>query len=546
MTTSASFRSIQIEQWLSLWTASHLRHRWLLPFCVFSLAFCVCLPRPVSAFAYLYANEQRGGDVITHPGAYSGSGGTLTITVAIDPDSPHIDEMLVPVRNAVAVWNRLLATTVNVGPMQDSNLHDFESMVLHEMGHALGLTHPNNISIGGFARAFRGPDGNLSLSPGFDGFPGTGDDLRGDDVNINWFQIDVNNPFQIADKVDGTTYSQDLADLPVWDNYAAIGSPQAAEAFNVRNTTTVTYSVNPPGVHRRALTHDDVAGIRFAMAGLDERYDTADDYTILLEYVGVKPDADITLSFNGFDQINVNVAANTNTSGNLFEADDGNTHSRIHSASITFDGQKPWFFNNDLVSGLSYWQNGRNRYDATNDGFVSSRDALVIINQLYPERGGARQLAGRPGPGEFFYDVSGDGRLSSLDALRVINYLARRDEARAMEEAAEGEQVIAPVPTRAGRARQALVLDGEYGFYAPLHLVDANYYADHSWNPDGVKFILSSRRAWYYLTPAGELHELYGWFDTSPLVAILDPDYYDHPELLFNATESAIAESVSN
>ncbi len=78
------------------------------------------------------------------------------------------------------------------------------------------------------------------------------------------------------------------------------------------------------------------------------------------------------------------------------------------------------------------WQNFLQTGDVNNDGVVTARDALRIINEL-----GRRQFSGAnsqllqdpqlvaPWPGVYF-DHNGDGRATALDALRVINDLARR------------------------------------------------------------------------------------------------------------------------
>jgi hypothetical protein len=46
------------------------------------------------------------------------------------------------------------------------------------------------------------------------------------------------------------------------------------------------------------LIADDVAGIRYAMSGVDELQGTSDDYTIQLKYVGVDSNANIVVRFD--------------------------------------------------------------------------------------------------------------------------------------------------------------------------------------------------------------------------------------------------------
>ncbi|MCG8649334.1 MAG: GEVED domain-containing protein, partial [Pirellulales bacterium] len=77
------------------------------------------------------------------------------------------------------------------------------------------------------------------------------------------------------------------------------------------------------------------------------------------------------------------------------------------------------------------WQNFLRLGDVNNDGLVTARDGLLIINEL-----GRRAFSDpdtqvlnspvetTPWPG-FYFDHSGDGRVTALDAVRVINDLAR-------------------------------------------------------------------------------------------------------------------------
>ena len=71
------------------------------------------------------------------------------------------------------------------------------------------------------------------------------------------------------------------------------------------------------------------------------------------------------------------------------------------------------------------WQNPANKFDVNGDTFMSSIDALLILNDINAQ--GARRLtvpqAGvQPPP---YIDVSGDGFTTSLDALLVLNELNR-------------------------------------------------------------------------------------------------------------------------
>jgi subtilisin family serine protease len=69
------------------------------------------------------------------------------------------------------------------------------------------------------------------------------------------------------------------------------------------------------------------------------------------------------------------------------------------------------------------WQNPDDRHDVSNDGLVTPRDALLVINRLNYGGGLPSLQTAQPPP---FYDVNGDNYLSPLDALLVINELNRR------------------------------------------------------------------------------------------------------------------------
>ncbi len=80
--------------------------------------------------------------------------------------------------------------------------------------------------------------------------------------------------------------------------------------------------------------------------------------------------------------------------------------------------------------------------DANQDGVVTARDALVIINDL--SRNDSRIL----GPSEtigFDVDVNNDGAVSGLDALLVINHLSREQASAESESPASGSLDAAAV-----------------------------------------------------------------------------------------------------
>ncbi|MFV2069770.1 MAG: hypothetical protein ACC645_22620, partial [Pirellulales bacterium] len=275
-----------------------------------SLIVSLNLPGLANAFSYILAGDDNGVGVVTHPFGYDGTGGVLGITVGIDPAFPLAAEMESAARNVIDTWNSLVPTTGNVqfGGASDvpSGQFDFESTLLHEVGHALGLSHPN---LGGdfgftgadteYTRSTVGANGTFDLDPGGDGIIGSADDVRGDDQTLNWFRKSNNNPFSVGSVVDANTYSRDIAVLPTGDLYSVNPDRTVADlVFALPNTESVMQQGQANGEAKRTLGHDDVAGIRYAISGLDETAGTGDDYTYVLEYIGMTSAADIVVDMS--------------------------------------------------------------------------------------------------------------------------------------------------------------------------------------------------------------------------------------------------------
>ncbi len=253
--------------------------------------------RGLESGAYRFAGDANGLDVIPHPQGYTGTGGPLNITVAIDPMSPNASSMETSVENIVNTVNALLPTTGNLvtggGNNIPSNAFDFESIALHELIHSLGMAHPNAASESGltgsnqnYTRATDGVDNVFNLNNGADGVIGSSDDIRGDDVNLHWFRTSNNNPFTIPGTVDGTTYSRDTANLPPGHTFAANADRTVSTLLGASNTEAVMQQGTNFDEAQRTLNHDDVATLRIGMAGLDETAGTSDDSTLNLSFAG--------------------------------------------------------------------------------------------------------------------------------------------------------------------------------------------------------------------------------------------------------------------
>ena len=144
---------------------------------------------------------------IAHPPGYDGTQSVVNVSVCVFQNPPHPD--LTPyVANAIATWNALTPTIGNCGPVcalpEDpavtSGGYDLESVVLHELAHALGLGHPNlrfrdpvvdSFLYTSFSAAYAGAA--IGVLVGADGVRGSRDDFMDDlfgstAVNVNWFR----------------------------------------------------------------------------------------------------------------------------------------------------------------------------------------------------------------------------------------------------------------------------------------------------------------------------------------------------------------------
>ena len=315
---------------------------------LWAVAAVAGLPRPAGAGSFIFAGEANGVGVVTHPAGYTGSGGTINVTVCIDPTSANAASMVQPVQNVVSTWNALAPVNPNLFLGASNNIGasqiDFESTALHEVGHCIGLGHPNLSTESGltgndqnYTKSSDGADNTYGLDDGADNVIGSSDDGRGDDANLHWFRKTTDDPFTIASVVDASTYSRDVADLPGGHSFPTNADRTVGALLGDANTEAVMQQGAFFDEDQRHLVADDVATLRLGMSGLDMTAGTADDYTIALSYVGLTTSCNLVLDFDdtqtGFAQCNV---------GGVFL---NASHLAVTSAHLYFNGGYSWFFN---------------------------------------------------------------------------------------------------------------------------------------------------------------------------------------------------------
>ena len=311
----------------------------------------------VNAGAYVFSGEANGVKLVTHPPSYTGVGGELTVRVCIAPGSDNALAMEYPVQNNIAVYNQLLPTTNNLKRNTNNNIPsgflDFESVALHEIGHCLGMAHINAATESGltggqqnYTKATKGVNGNFDLDNGLDGEVGSSDDIRGDDVNLVFFRKSNNDPFTIDTTViDSTTYSNDIIDLPVGHSFAANADRSVASLSGLSNTEAVMQQGTFFDEAQRTLGHDDVATLKYAQSGINEREsggaNANDNYTIKMVYGGISAtNCDISLSFT-----NTTGLAFCSVSGVFIGGGGAAPHLAVTNASIEFGKNFSWYFN---------------------------------------------------------------------------------------------------------------------------------------------------------------------------------------------------------
>jgi len=311
-------------------------------------------PMSSHAVGFIFAGEGNANS-ITHPSGYTGTGGTLTVTVGINPASPNASSMVVSTQNVIATWNARVATTGNLdfSGTVPGGFIDFESVLLHEMGHSIGLAHPNlgtDVASGTQRESTRSADGVnnvFNLNAGTDTLFGSADDVRGDDINLFWYRTTTNDPVTIvAGPYDSTNYTRNVASLPGGDLFPANPDRTVNNTiFGFANTEPAMQQGSFFGEAQRTLGIDDVAGVSYGMSGLNETAGNGDDYTLVLSYAGLTTSADIVVQFDNSET----GFAVSKSFGTTIAATD---HFRITANNIYFHTGFNWFYTAPLFPSV--------------------------------------------------------------------------------------------------------------------------------------------------------------------------------------------------
>ncbi|MDF1751728.1 MAG: hypothetical protein P1U89_03020 [Verrucomicrobiales bacterium] len=409
-----------------------------------TLVIAGLLTEKVNGFAFVTAGGDQNEDTVVHPAGYKGRGGTLEITLALHSDFAELeDDIEFSATQAASIWNHLTAPATTISPSVEipaSDGTDVFGVLLHEMGHNLGLAHPAlgpqrgmiPKPVGKYTASAKGENGKFDLNHGADGVGGTSDDERGDDINLNYFKKSDNNPFTFPPSgvYDSTTYSRKLEDLPAGSKFSTVADRTVAvsSAFQLSGVEAlmVTGGSLRLGQVRRGLAVDDIAGIRYAMSGLDEIQGTSDDYTLDIKYIGVDDDADILIRFDGNSPFAGAGVATKLIEGNHFVMTPG----RMIRYNPNLPGNRKWFFPisephlsrsaaiNARALQLSFKTEVGKRYAVTwpDDALEEEETADQIIVQY-----GAENL--KPISGSLFIFIA-----ESEDTLIKIAFPSRRPE----------------------------------------------------------------------------------------------------------------------
>lgn len=338
-----------------------------------------------SVQAGVFLNDSAGK--VTHAGGYTGTGGERVVNVCLDPGAMPANggDPAQATRNAIAEFNRFQAQLGNVtsaaGAGVPFNQVDYQSILMHELGHCTGLDHnvlgPAEVgcSLGSMGTCNNSPTlfytntfPNIGLTnPGADGARATGDDVR-TVANRHWYRAGVNNPFLEPATADRTTHGQS-GSLPAGDlfaeaatSYSPCSAGSATSNTSAANGQPATSDVMFPVLCInnvvRDLAPNDRTSFRIARAGLDGVAGNADDYTVRLNYLGTtQTGCDLQIRFpagNGgfFCSTSLLVLGNGDEST-------GDNNPNAPAGVISLQRETTWFFNQtDTTAAACIFRSG--------------------------------------------------------------------------------------------------------------------------------------------------------------------------------------------
>lgn len=356
-----------------------------LPLKPFVAALAAALVLASNAHAGVFLTETAGR--VTHAGGYTGTGGERVVNVCLDPAAmPQSGDPVQATRNAIAEFNRFQATLGNVtnavAAGVPSGQVDYQSILLHELGHCTGLDHnvlgPAEVgcSLGSMGTCNNSPTLFYTntfpmigvANPGVDGARATGDDVR-TDANRHWYRAGVNNPFAEPPTADRVTHVQS-GSLPPGDlfaeaatSYAPCSEGTATSNTSAANGQPATSDVMFPILCTnnvvRDLSPNDRTTFRIARAGADGVAGNADDYTVRLNFLGTtQTGCDIQIRFPSGGGFFCSVGlvglpnGDTAVSDNALDPDS-------FAGIINLQREANWFFNQtDTTASSCIFSNG--------------------------------------------------------------------------------------------------------------------------------------------------------------------------------------------